>query len=470
MLKTAFTLVCLTFVSFLGTSSETAFAQDSAKMQIDSLSIGRVVDRGRIPMSLDEMMSKTVGRVSEKAVNGYKGNFQAYWEAAQTSRVGKALEAVACDTVNSRNGALGSKSRWVTTASLGHPSHPADIVELDARGKVTRKIQAGTGHKNVLSKLVDPKYKGMDILTDSDTLSSLQKELTKKSALAKQSGRSLTLKHKALQDALNSGRLIKKLPQGTPLPTKQFITKQAQVHASRCFKQTMQIVHKVTPKKLDKVLSTGKGIAQSGGKAAAKAAAKAVPVVVVAWEVADRVGRATDVEDDFRSGKITQKQREREHVKNASGTVGGFGGALAGAQFGAFAGTVGGPWGAAAGGIAGGVAGYYGGEAAATAAADWSMKTAHQTGNTIAGAASSAANWTGRKASQTGKAISGAASSATNWTAKTASQTGNAIGGAASSAANWTGRKASQTGKAIGGVASSARNSAVNAWDYIWGN
>lgn len=440
MLKTALTLVCVTScVSFSGVTTGTAFAQTAAKVHVDPLSIGQVIDRGRIPMSLDEMMSKTVGRVSEKAVKGYQGNFPTYWKAAQTSRVGKALEAVVCDTVNGRNRAVGSKTRWTPTASLGYPAHPADIVELDARGKVIRKIQAGTGHKNVLSKLVDPKYKGMDILTDSDTLSSLRKHHTKASALAKQSGRSLNPQLKALHDALNSGRLIEKLPQGTPLPTKQFITKQAQAHAGRCFKQTMQSVHKVIPNKLPgKALRSGKDLARIGVKTTAKTVAKAAlrgaPVIVAGVEVHSQVTKASAVEKTFRSGKISQKQRERAHVKNVAGAVGGLsgglGGAYAGAKVGGSVGTVGGPWGAGAGaivgGVAGGVAGYHGGEAAATAAADWSMKKAHQTGNTIAGAASSATNWTAKKASQTGNAIAGAASS--------------------------------------------AKNSAVNAWDYVWGN
>ena len=34
---------------------------------------------------------------------------------------------------------------------------------------------------------------------------------------------------------------------------------------------------------------------------------------------------------------------------------------------------------------------------------------------------------------------------------------------------DWTAKKASQTGNAIAGAASSAKNSAVNAWDYVWG-
>lgn len=432
MLKTALMFVCVTScVSVSEIATGTALAQTASKVHVDFLSIGSVIDNSRIPNSLDEMMSKTVGRVSEKAVKGYQGNFAAYWNSSETSRVGKALEAVVCDTVNGRNRAVGSMTRWTTTASLGYPAHPADIVELDARGKVIRKIQAGTGHTNVLSKLVDPKYKGMDILTDSDTLSSLQKHLAKQSSLAKQSGRALKPQLKALQDALSSGRLIKKLPQGTPLPTKQFIIKQAQVHASRCFKHTMKSVQKVIPNKLtNKALRSGKGLARIGGKTIAKTAAKAAlrgaPVVLVAWEGYSHVTKASAVEEKFRSGKITHKERETAHVKNAAGAAGGLSGAVAGAKVGALGGAVGGPWGAGAGTIAGGVAGYYGGEAAATAAADWSMKKVHQTGNTIAGTARSATNWSAKKASQTGNAIAGAASS--------------------------------------------AKNSAVNAWDYVWGN
>ena len=466
MLKTALALVCVTScVSFSEIATGTAFAQTEAKVHVDPLSIGRVTDRGRIPNSLDEMMSKTVGRVSEKAVKGYQGNFAAYWKSSETSRVGKALEAVVCDTVNGRNRAVGSMTRWATTASLGYPAHPADIVELDAKGKVIRKIQAGTGHTNVLSKLVDSKYKGMDILTDSDTLSSLRKHLVKQSSLGKQSGRSLKPQLKALQDALSSGRLIMRLPQGTPLPTKQFITKQAQAHAGRCFKQTMQSVHKVIPNKLtDKALRPGKDIARIGrtpkivicGLPFVKPALRGAPLVAGGVELIGLVTKATDVENIFRDGKISQKQREREHVKNVAGAVGGLsgglGGAYAGAKVGGSVGTAGGPWGAGAGaivgGVAGGVAGYHGGEAAATAAADWSMKKVHQTGNTIAGTVRSATNWTAKKASQTGNTIAGTARSATNWSAKKASQTGNAIAGAAGS----------------------ARNRAVNAWDYVWGN
>jgi hypothetical protein len=98
--------------------------------------------------------------------------------------------------------------------------------------------------------------------------------------------------------------------------------------------------------------------------------AKAAGAVGVAADAGFRGYEAYQVEQQYRAGRISAKDRTASHAGNTGGFVGGWGGAIAGAKAGALgggaigacAGGVGAPVGVAVGGVAGGVGGYLGGE------------------------------------------------------------------------------------------------------------
>jgi phage tail tape-measure protein len=64
-----------------------------------------------------------------------------------------------------------------------------------------------------------------------------------------------------------------------------------------------------------------------------------------------------EIDNAYRNGQITMRQRNQAQAENATGAVGGLAGGLAGAAAGASIGAAGGPVGAAVGGLVGGIAG-----------------------------------------------------------------------------------------------------------------
>ena len=100
---------------------------------------------------------------------------------------------------------------------------------------VQEHLSTDKEYSNVMNKLSNPKYAGMDILTDQNTADALRKELQREATRAKAIGRKLQPKFAALQDAIDSGRLLKRLPCGAPLPTQDHITKVARNHAQKLF-------------------------------------------------------------------------------------------------------------------------------------------------------------------------------------------------------------------------------------------
>lgn len=416
MLKQSFTAAVLGCVLVVTGVTRSVQGQAPTKTTSDALAVGaEVVRPSQVTGSLDELMDRTVGKVRDAAVARYESDFDAYWKASQTSREGKALEAIACDTVNKRNAATGDGTRWTTTAAQGHPTHPADIVEINASGKIVRHVQVGKGYSNVLNKLSDAKYAEMDILTDKETFEALQKELRREVVRANSVGRPLQPKFAALQKAVKSGRLLEKLPCGAPLPTRSHISKVAFDHARKLFFQRTlargTVARTATKTKIvreaaevtDDAVRSVDDVARAGSKAGSKlirSATKGAAVVGAVVDVGFRANDAIHVEKKYQAGAISVEEREVSHVKNAAGMAGGWGGAFAGAKVGAVGGGavgtacggVGAPIGAVAGGVAGGVAGYIGGEAAAEAAAEWTITKVHQTGNTLSGAARSTKN------------------------------------------------------------------------------
>lgn len=124
--------------------------------------------------------------------------------------------------------------------------------------------------------------------------------------------------------------------------------------------------------------------AEEGVEAASKAgkflkcAGKCAGVVGGGVDVGIRSCEACQVEQEYRNGTISQKERLKSHVKNGGSFVGGMGGAAAGVYGGAAVGAaigsvVPGPGtaiGGFVGGLAGAIGGYLGGDQVVRAGID----------------------------------------------------------------------------------------------------
>lgn len=353
---------------------------------------------------LNELMTQTVGSVSDSAVGRYGADFDAYYQASRTSREGKALEAITADLVNHRNAATGVGNRWITSASIGHPSHAADIVELDSSGKVIRQIQAGKGFTNVLSKLSDSKYDGMDILTDQDTYDSLRAELQHEVTRARALRKLLNPKFVSLRNAINQGRLLDRLPCGAPLPTQGHIASVARSHAQALYDSKLATrtarLAKISVNAVDHVDDATKALPTIAKHS--RRLVRAVPVVAAGFEAVQGYAEISTTETQFASGQISNQQREVQHARTAGRIGGGIAGAAVGAKtlatFGGMVGSVGGPVGTGVGigvgGLVGGIGGAIGGEKILSAGAEAATNALHSAGYGISASASVAWGWT----------------------------------------------------------------------------
>lgn len=358
-----------------------------------------------------DLMTRTVGRVSDKAVARYGTDFEGYYRASRTSREGKALEAITTDLVNRRNAATGVASRWMTTASLGHPTHAADIIELDRSGKVMRQIQAGKGFSNVLSKLSDAKYAGMDILTDQDTYDSLHDELQKAATRAKALHKPLPNQFASLKEAIDKGRLLNRLPCGAPLPTKSHIASVAKAHARSLYDAKLSLNSRSVSKIGSEAIAKSDEMSHALPTIAkhSRRLVRAVPVVATGYEIAQGYTEISTTEIKFEAGDISQQEREVQHARSGGriggGIVGAGLGAKAGAGVGGAIGSFGGPLGIAigsgVGGVAGGIGGALGGEKVVADIAQSATHALHNAGYGVAESASNAWNWTKKRGTST---------------------------------------------------------------------
>ena len=388
----------------------------------------------------------TTGQPPVSTYTRYKGNVSAYQKTVRAFRNGKAMEAVFAHSENSRLAATGSGKRILVTAVEGFPADPADLVMVDKNGRVVNQIQSKTGSNNARKALLDPKYKGMSILTDQDSFNTIRRDLLKAETKAARRGLPLAKEWKAVKDSLKSGRLLSRTPSGAPLPTLAHVEKQSVQALKKAWQVTSKHATTATasgttrasakspkatprapsaipprprpvyiPKPGDgpgpHVLIPGKGkgwveaeewiekIRKQSGSLG-KHLARGLIAVGVVVEGRDRYRNGTQIEKDFKAGTINQQQREIRHAENVAGAVGGwtgaFGCALAGVKGGAVAGSLGGPIGTGVcgfvGGVAGGVAGYFGGEVAAKKAAHYLVEKIHAAGTTVADVATATKN------------------------------------------------------------------------------
>jgi hypothetical protein len=375
-------------------------------------------------MSLEDLIASTAGDVRADKVTKYGGDFAAYWQAACTSLEGKAFEAVVSNTSNGRFRATGQRARLVPTTLLGQPGSPADLIVVNAEGVEVARVQAKLGASQVIAALEDSKYVEMDFLTTQDSYNALQKAIDHDAVKSLSRGVPMKPSMQRLAEAMDSGRVWKKLPCGAPLPEREPVRAIARSHyssrweaasrtvvvtqddalrgAARAARTADSLVTRDTiaavAKTIDDATVPVAGAADDLLKTTGKTLGRIAGPVAVGVELGMSVVEISDTESRFAAAEMTQQQREVAHAK----TVGGVGGSCAGGTCGATAGAAIGTailpgFGTAVGAIVGGTGGAVAGSSAGRYAAAAGMKTIHSVGIT----AESTSRWVGRRTYRT---------------------------------------------------------------------
>lgn len=370
-------------------------------------------------MRFEDLVTRTAGTVDPSRIGKYAGDFDEYWKRARVNFEGKTFEAIVADTTNARNKAVREATRLVPNAMLGNHTAPADLLLVKSPGAAPTLVQAKLGTGGVLEALGDAKYRGMEIVTCRESFDELVARLKKEAAKAARRGLPLTPEYQRLQDAIESGRVWKKLPCGAPLPERSYVEAVSRSHCQRQWTTAAKQLAGVTDDTARAVSAAVRGAsdgtaagtakaARVAKEAAAQAGGAADDVVatlgktVVRWagpvatvyEVGSRGYRVYTTEAKFAAGEISQVKREVEHAGNAGGAAGGIGGATGGAWGGAAVGSMIFPGiGTVAGGVVGGIGGAIGGSYAGQVAAEAAMDAVHATGTTVR----AAAGWTGNR-------------------------------------------------------------------------
>lgn len=379
-------------------------------------------------MNFEDLVTRTAGRIDPSRLGDYAGDFDEYWKRARVNFEGKTFEAIVADTTNARNKAVREAARLVPNAMLGNHTAPADLLLVKSPGGAPTSVQAKLGAGGVLDALGDPKYRGMDIVTCRESLDELVARLKKEVAKAGRRGLPLPPEYQRLKDALESGRVWKKLPCGAPLPERSYVEAVSRTHyqaqwtatakklaaatddAARAVAVTDDVVRGATgtaAAEVSQAATVATEAAKAGGAAddvvttVSTTVSKTVGKTLVRWagpvayvyEVGYRGYRVYSTEAEFAAGEISQEEREVEHAGNVGGAAGGVGGASGGAWGGAAVGTMLCPGlGTVAGGVIGGIGGAIGGSYAGEVAAEAAVDAIHATGTTVR----AAVRWTGK--------------------------------------------------------------------------
>lgn len=207
------------------------------------------------------------------------------------------------------------------------------------------------------------------------------------------------------------------------------------------------------------VRSASEGFAAGFGRTVLMAGVKFLLPIAIVADVASHVPAFAQTEQHYGSGEITEQQREREHVDQASRTVGGLTGAAGTAWLGmkiiaplaAMTGPAA-PYVEVIAGLGFGVGGYFLGEEAAARLGEWAITKLHESGATIAEVMHDSWNWVQENSVAVWEKTIDGVIVARDWTRK--------AGGAIYASASQT----------IGGSYDCVSGKVARWYYYAWGN
>ncbi|MBN8459856.1 MAG: hypothetical protein J0M04_18655 [Verrucomicrobia bacterium] len=170
---------------------------------------------------LDPLLGKVADGINPAQIGKHGGDFETYYALCERGRAGKVFEAVVADRANP---ALAKDGRsLLVTAAEGAKHDPADLV-MAVRSEsgwliTAERYQLKLGYSAVKSAIGDARYAGMRIVTTKDVVEAIEETIRRETIRNAGRGLGLSPEAAALKEALDSGRILRNLPGGAPLPT-----------------------------------------------------------------------------------------------------------------------------------------------------------------------------------------------------------------------------------------------------------
>ncbi|MDB4365751.1 hypothetical protein N9Z08_02370 [Pirellulales bacterium] len=372
-------------------------------------------------MTRGELIAATAGDVTQDALQNYGSNFELYWRKSASSREGKVFETIVADTVNSQVRATDGQIQVIPTAAKGLATSKADLLVVDNTGEVLKRVQAKLGAPRVIAALDDFRYTGMDFVTSSEDLREIKKRLQQNIVKANRKGVALSQPWVRVQEALDTGKIWSKLPEGVPLPERSFVSRIAREHYESLYRLRLAEMDGIATKTDDVLRNSTReastktartDIVDDALRSTAKNAdsltklrgvvGKWLGFAGICYEVGVQGLKSRWTEKNFYEGKVTQKQREIQHARHAGAATGGLGGGAGGAVIGGQLGTFILPgYGTAIGGVGGAVAGAIAGEEVMSNVAEKTVSELHESGSTVLGIAEEVIDFSQERARKT---------------------------------------------------------------------
>jgi hypothetical protein len=187
-----------------------------SRKSIDRFALGAKIDDPislRTPTKL--LHEKTIGRIRPDKFTAY-ANADGYWAAAGTGTRGKFFESQSVLQANSSLKKQGSLYRYAITAVENDPGHPADVVLLNAQGRVVARYQLKSTRNvdDIVRFASDARYTGMPIVTHPETLAALQKKLDSVVRSSSRRGLPIPAKWESVSKKLIDGQITDRLVEG----------------------------------------------------------------------------------------------------------------------------------------------------------------------------------------------------------------------------------------------------------------
>jgi hypothetical protein len=179
-------------------------------------------------LTIESLIEATAGRITDRGFSNYP-TFDDYWRANEVSRVGKVFEACVAHATNTRHAEVGDSRRLIPTAALGHTQNKADLLLVDG-DRILARIQSKLGLAALEDAVQSPDYQRMQLLTCKETYRELCAKVARETEKAARRGVPLSPKWRAIEAAIQSGRIWPELPCGAALPSRYSVTEIAKTH------------------------------------------------------------------------------------------------------------------------------------------------------------------------------------------------------------------------------------------------
>ncbi len=191
---------------------------------------------------LDELIGMVGDGINPSQIAMHGGDFEAYFQGSENFRAGKVFEAVVAERANLK--LLGGKALLVTAAE-GEKQGAADMMlaTKNQAGYVVNELyQLKLGSGAAKQALTDLKYAGMKVITTQEAYDQIAEEVRRGISKKASLGKEISPEIANLKEALESGRILKELPGGVPLPTREEVKAISKVYYSDIWEKLCKAV------------------------------------------------------------------------------------------------------------------------------------------------------------------------------------------------------------------------------------